>query len=130
VGRVLSTLVDVGRVVFLRRAVGLTIQMMQRMGSLQMTIIDLPMNIIYGHLRVGFAAATIRSVQVHDRELAARLGACSSSPSTRSRNTSNESHQRGRRAAQRPRCPGGRRAQRVSGGTRMTGHARSPSSSR
>jgi len=63
-GRVLSTLVDVGRVVFFATAVGLTIQMMQRMGNLQMTIIDLPMNIIYGICAVGFAAAAIRSVQV------------------------------------------------------------------
>ena len=29
-----------------------------------MTIIDLPMNIIYGICGVGFAAATIRAVQV------------------------------------------------------------------
>ena len=48
----------------MRIAAGLTIQMMLRMGSLQMTIIDLPMNIIYGMCAFGFAAATIRSVQV------------------------------------------------------------------
>jgi TRAP-type C4-dicarboxylate transport system permease small subunit len=42
----------------------LTIQMMTRMTSLQMTIVDLPMNIIYGVCALGFAAATIRSVQV------------------------------------------------------------------
>ena len=63
-GRALSTLVDVMRIVFFALAVGLTIQMMMRMGSLQMTIIDLPMNIIYGVCAVGFAAATVRSVQV------------------------------------------------------------------
>ena len=63
-GRALSTLVDVMRIVFFAMAVGLTIQMMMRMGSLQMTIIDLPMNIIYGVCAVGFAAATVRSVQV------------------------------------------------------------------
>ena len=45
-------------------AVGLTIQMMTRMTNLQMTIIDLPMNIIYGICAVGFAAAAVRSVQV------------------------------------------------------------------
>ena len=64
VGRVLSTLVDIGRLVFFVAAVALTVQMMQRMGNLQMTIIDLPMNIIYGICAVGFAAAAIRSVQV------------------------------------------------------------------
>ncbi len=63
-GRVLSTAVDVGRIVFFALAVGLTIQMMMKMGRLQMTIIDLPMNIIYGICAFGFAAATVRSVQV------------------------------------------------------------------
>src|SRR5262249_28587045 len=63
-GRVMSTLVDIGRLLFFVAAVGLTIQMMMRMGSLQMTIIDLPMNIIYGICAVGFAAAAIRSLQV------------------------------------------------------------------
>jgi len=63
-GRVLSTLVDVMRFVFFALAVGLTIQMMLRMGNLQMTIIDLPMNIIYGICALGFAAAAVRSVQV------------------------------------------------------------------
>ena len=63
-GRVLSTAVDVMRFVFFALAVGLTIQMMIRMGTLQMTIIDLPMNIIYGICAFGFAAAAVRSVQV------------------------------------------------------------------
>jgi TRAP-type C4-dicarboxylate transport system permease small subunit len=63
-GRALSTAVDVMRIVFFALAVGLTIQMMMRMGSLQMTIIDLPMNIIYGICAFGFAAAAVRSVQV------------------------------------------------------------------
>src|SRR5262245_2719108 len=63
-GRVLSTAVDVMRIVFFALAVGLTVQMMMRMGSLQMTIIDLPMNIIYGICALGFAAAVVRSAQV------------------------------------------------------------------
>jgi TRAP-type C4-dicarboxylate transport system permease small subunit len=63
-GRVLSTLVDVGRIVFFAVAVVLTIEMMTRMGSLKMTIIELPMNLIYGVCALGFAAAAIRSVQV------------------------------------------------------------------
>ena len=63
-GRVLSTVVDVGRIVFFAVAVGLTVQMMTRMSALQMTIIDLPMNIIYGVCAAGFAAATVRSIQV------------------------------------------------------------------
>ena len=64
VGRVMSTTVDLGRIVFFVTAVGLTLQMMMRMGSLQMTIIDLPMNLIYGVCGIGFAAAAVRSVQV------------------------------------------------------------------
>jgi len=63
-GRALSTAVDVMRFAFFAIATGLTLQMMSRMGSLQMTIIDLPMNIIYGICAFGFAAATVRSVQV------------------------------------------------------------------
>ena len=63
-GRLLSTTIDVLRIVFFAVATGLTVQMMLRMGSLQMTIIDLPMNIIYGICAVGFAAATLRSIQV------------------------------------------------------------------
>ncbi|MEO8345895.1 MAG: TRAP transporter small permease [Betaproteobacteria bacterium] len=63
-GRALSTLVDLGRIVFFAVAVGLTIQMMMRMTSLKMTIIDLPMNLVYGVCAIGFAAAVVRSVQV------------------------------------------------------------------
>jgi TRAP-type transport system small permease protein len=40
------------------------VQMMLRMTALQMTIIDLPMNLIYGVCGIGFAAAAVRSVQV------------------------------------------------------------------
>ncbi len=63
-GRALSTIVDIGRIVFFAVAVGLTIQMMTRMSALKMTIIDLPMNLVYGVCAIGFAAAAVRSVQV------------------------------------------------------------------
>ena len=63
-GRALSTAVDVVRFGFFAVATGLTIQMMMRMSALQMTIIDLPMNLIYGICAFGFAAAAARSVQV------------------------------------------------------------------
>jgi len=62
--RVLSTLVDFVRIAFFAYAVVLTWQMMQRMGSYRMTIIDLPMNSVYGVCAVGFAFAAIRAVQV------------------------------------------------------------------
>lgn len=64
VGRTLSTIVDLVRIGFFGIAVVLTVQMMQRMGDLQMTIVDLPMNIIYGICAFGFLCATVRSVQV------------------------------------------------------------------
>jgi TRAP-type transport system small permease protein len=41
-----------------------TVQMMQKMGSYQMTIIDLPMNIVYSVVLFGFAAMALRSVWV------------------------------------------------------------------
>ena len=63
-GRVLSTVIDLLRIGFFAVAVGLTIQMMTRMTSLQMTIIDLPMNIVFGICALGFAAAAFRAVQV------------------------------------------------------------------
>ena len=62
--RVLSTLIDLLRIAFFAIAVGLTIQMMTRMTALKMTIIDLPMNLVYGVCMFGFACATLRSVQV------------------------------------------------------------------
>jgi len=62
--RIMSTLVDVVRIVFFSYAVILTWQMMQKMGSYRMTIIDLPMNLVYGVCAIGFACAAARSVQV------------------------------------------------------------------
>jgi len=64
IARALSTLVDVLRVVFFVAAVVLTWQMMQKMGNYRMTIVDLPMNLVYGVCGVGFAFAAIRAVQV------------------------------------------------------------------
>jgi len=59
--RVLSTLVDIVQVAFLGYAVVLTWQMMQKMGSYKMTIIDLPMNLVYGVCLVGFACSAGRA---------------------------------------------------------------------
>ena len=63
-GACMSTLVDLVRIVFFGYAVVLTIQMMQKMGSYKMTIVDLPMNMVYGVCAFGFACAAVRSVQV------------------------------------------------------------------
>jgi TRAP-type C4-dicarboxylate transport system permease small subunit len=63
--RHLSTAVDVVRVVFFALAVVLTAQMMLRIGgNIRMTVIDLPMNVVYGICMLAFAAMFVRSIQV------------------------------------------------------------------
>lgn len=62
--RAMSTFVDVVRVVFFTYMVSLTWQMMQKMGSYKMTIVDLPMNVVYGVCMVGFAFCAFRGAQV------------------------------------------------------------------
>jgi TRAP-type C4-dicarboxylate transport system permease small subunit len=64
-GRFMATLVDAVRVAFFAAAVVLTWLMMDKLGaSSRMTMIDLPMNWVYGICLVSFAAMTVRSVQV------------------------------------------------------------------
>lgn len=60
-GRALSTLVDVLRVLFFGTCVVLTAMLMKVMGNYQMTIIDLPMNILYGICLFGFVCMTGRA---------------------------------------------------------------------
>jgi TRAP-type C4-dicarboxylate transport system permease small subunit len=60
----MSTFVDLVRIVFFAYAVVLTWQMMQKMGNYKMTIVDLPMNVVYAVCGVGFAFCVFRSVQV------------------------------------------------------------------
>ena len=62
--RWMARVVDVLRIVFFGAAVGLTIQMMLKLGNARMTIIDLPMNIVYGICAIGFAAMFVRSIWV------------------------------------------------------------------
>ena len=65
VGRWLSRAVDVLRIGFFVAAVMLTAQMMLKLGSnTRMTVVDAPMNLVYGVVLLGFAAMTIRSIQV------------------------------------------------------------------
>lgn len=63
-GRVLALTVDALRIAFFAAMVVLTAQMMQKMDSYQMTIVDLPMNIVYGVCLFGFAMMALRSVWV------------------------------------------------------------------
>lgn len=62
--RGMAVLVDLARVLFFGASVLLTWMMMQKMGSYKMTIIDLPMNLVYGVCLFGFAAMLFRSVMV------------------------------------------------------------------
>jgi TRAP-type C4-dicarboxylate transport system permease small subunit len=53
------------RIVFFATAVVLTIQMMMKLGSTtRMTIIDLPMNLVYAVCLAGFAAMFVRALWV------------------------------------------------------------------
>ena len=62
--RALAVAVDIARIAFLGAMTFYTVQMMQKMGNYQMTIVDLPMNIVYSVVLFGFAAMTLRSVWV------------------------------------------------------------------
>jgi TRAP-type transport system small permease protein len=63
--RLMATIVDVLRIVFFGTAVVLTMQMMIRLGqTARMTIVDLPMNLVYGVCLFGFAAMFLRSLWV------------------------------------------------------------------
>lgn len=65
VGRWMSRAVDVLRTVFFIAATVMTVQLMLKIGSrTRMTVVDLPMNVVYGVCLVGFAAMALRSVQV------------------------------------------------------------------
>ncbi|HQA32670.1 MAG TPA: TRAP transporter small permease subunit, partial [Casimicrobium huifangae] len=64
VARTLSTFVDVARIAFFAAMVWFTVQMMMKMESYKMTIVDLPMNIVYGVCLFGFVGMMLRSVWV------------------------------------------------------------------
>ncbi len=63
--RVMATAVDLLRIGFFAAATVLTVMMMIKLGSnSRMTMVDLPMNWIYGVCMLGFAAMAFRSVQI------------------------------------------------------------------
>ena len=62
--RALALAVDVLRIAFLGSMSIYTVQMMLKMGAYQMTIVDLPMNIVYSVVLFGFVAMTVRSLWV------------------------------------------------------------------
>ena len=63
-GRAMGTVVDLMRIAFFAAATVLTGQMMEKLGSYKMTIIDLPMNLVYGVVMAGFAAMCLRAMWV------------------------------------------------------------------
>ena len=63
-GRVLSTVVDAMRCLFLGYSTWLTWLLIQRIGRQQMAVIDLPVGIVFSCMLFGFALMTARSVQV------------------------------------------------------------------
>jgi TRAP-type transport system small permease protein len=63
--RFMATLVDIMRIAFFGAAAVLTVMMMLKLGSnSRMTLVDLPMNWVYGVCLLGFAAMALRSIQV------------------------------------------------------------------
>jgi TRAP-type C4-dicarboxylate transport system permease small subunit len=62
--RVMSTLVDIARIAFLGYATWLTFQLLQRIGGQQMSVVDLPIGLVYSVVLVGFALMTWRALGV------------------------------------------------------------------
>ena len=60
----MNHLVDIMRIAFFGAATVLTGQMMEKLGTYKMTIIDLPMNLAYGVVMAGFAAMCLRAIWV------------------------------------------------------------------
>ena len=64
VARAMSTFVDVVRLAFLAYATYLACLLILPMQNLKMTVIDVPMSVIYGFVAAGFALMTMRAAQV------------------------------------------------------------------
>ena len=62
VTRVLSTLVDLARIVFFTYMAYLTYALMGKIGRQQMSIVDLPIGLVYGVVMFGFVLMSFRAV--------------------------------------------------------------------
>ncbi|MDP1899924.1 MAG: TRAP transporter small permease [Rubrivivax sp.] len=62
--RGMALLVDLMRVVFLASFAVLTLMMMSKLRDARMTVVDLPMNLVYAVCAIGFVAMTWRALQV------------------------------------------------------------------
>jgi TRAP-type C4-dicarboxylate transport system permease small subunit len=63
VGRALAVVVDVVRILFLGYCTVLTGKLIDRIGSSRMSVVDLPMGLVYAFVMIGFALMTIRALQ-------------------------------------------------------------------
>ena len=63
-GHMMALLVDLLRIAFFGAAVVYTAMMMQKMSNLKMTVVDFPVNIVYGVCMFGFATMCVRSILV------------------------------------------------------------------
>ena len=64
VNRVMSTVVDLLRLAFLAYCVWLTYELIDKIGSSRMAIVDLPIGLVYGFVAAGFALMTWRAAGV------------------------------------------------------------------
>lgn len=64
VNRVISTFVDLARTAFLAYCVWLTIALIGKIGGSRMSVVDLPMGLVYGFVALGFALMAWRAVGV------------------------------------------------------------------
>lgn len=62
--RTMATLVDLMRIVFLAAFSVLTLLMMNKLTNVRMTMINLPMNLVYAVCMAGFLAMTWRAIRV------------------------------------------------------------------
>ena len=62
--RAMSTFVDAFRIAFFGYAAWLTFQLMQRIGSQRMAVVDLPIGLMYGVVLAGFVLMTWRALGV------------------------------------------------------------------
>jgi TRAP-type C4-dicarboxylate transport system permease small subunit len=62
--RIVSTFVDLARIAFFAYAAWLTLELMQRIGSQRMAVVDLPIGLMYGVVLAGFVFMTWRAVGV------------------------------------------------------------------
>lgn len=62
--RGMSVLVDLARIAFLLTGIGLTWQLINRIGGSPMAVVDLPIGIVYGFVLFGFALMSWRAIGV------------------------------------------------------------------